>query len=96
MATWTDKRRLHRRLEDRQLRQRERELDAARRICQELSRHLNVDELVKRALTTALDVVNAEAGSVLLADAEAKTLVFRYRPSRSWPRRRASRCGRTV
>jgi signal transduction protein with GAF and PtsI domain len=73
-----DKRKAYRRHEDRQLRQRERELEAARRICQELSRHLNVDELVKRALKTALEVVNAEAGSVLLADAEAKILVFRY------------------
>ncbi len=67
-----------RRHEDLKLLQRERELEAARRICQALFQHINVDELVERALRTALEVVGAEAGSVLLADAKSKQLVFRY------------------
>ena len=67
-----------RRHEDLKLLQRERELEAARRICQALFQHINVDELVERALQTALDVVGAEAGSVLLAELETKHLVFRY------------------
>jgi signal transduction histidine kinase len=67
-----------RRHEDLKLLKRERELEAARRICQALFQHINVDELVERALRTALDVVGAEAGAVLLADPESKQLVFRY------------------
>jgi signal transduction histidine kinase len=54
-----------------------RELNAARRISQALSQHFDVDELVEQALRTALDVVDAEAGSVLLANTESKQLVFR-------------------
>ncbi len=67
-----------RRHEDLKLLKRERELEAARRICQALFQHINVDELVERALRTALEVVGAEAGAVLLADAEFQQLVFRY------------------
>ena len=63
---------------DRRLLQRERELEAARLICQALSQHVNVDELVENALRIALEVVNAEAGSVLLSDDKTKQLVFRY------------------
>ena len=74
----TDRRRAPRRQQDRRLLQRERELEAARLICQALSQHVNVDELVENALRIALEVVNAEAGSVLLADDKAKQLVFRY------------------
>jgi signal transduction histidine kinase len=73
-----NRRRQWRRHEDLKLLQRERELEAARRICQALFQHINVDELVERALRTALDVVDAEAGSVLLADPESRHLVFRY------------------
>jgi signal transduction histidine kinase len=67
-----------RRHEDIRLLRRERELDAARRICQALFQHIDIDALVERALRTALDVVGAEAGSILLADAESQHLVFRY------------------
>jgi signal transduction histidine kinase len=73
-----DRRRAPRRQQDRRLLQRERELEAARLICQALSQHVNVDELVESALRIALEVVNAEAGSVLLADDKTKQLVFRY------------------
>ncbi|TAL12363.1 MAG: GAF domain-containing protein [Nitrospirae bacterium] len=74
----TDRRRAPRRQQDRRLLQRERELEAARLICQALSQHVNVDELVENALRIALEVVNAEAGSVLLSDEKTKQLVFRY------------------
>ncbi|TAL09586.1 MAG: hypothetical protein EPO02_09740, partial [Nitrospirae bacterium] len=77
-VSFPNRRQQWRRHEDLKLLQRERELEAARRICQALFQHINVDELVERALRTALDVVGAEAGSVLLADLESKQLVFRY------------------
>ena len=67
-----------RRHEDLKLLQRERELDAARRICQALFLQKTVDELVEKVLETSLDVVGAEGGSLLLADAESQSLVFRY------------------
>ena len=54
----------------------ERELDAARRISQALFQHLNVEDLVKQALHIALDVVEGQAGCVLLADHDTKQLVF--------------------
>jgi len=56
----------------------QREVEAARRISQTLSQHIEVDELVGEALRTALEVVGAEAGSVLLADPTSKQLVFRH------------------
>ncbi len=59
-----------------QLARRERELDAARTISQALFQHIHVEDLIDQALRTALEVVDAEAGSVLLADPESKTLVF--------------------
>ncbi len=55
-----------------------RELEAARRISEALCQHTHVDTLVEHALRTALDVVGAEAGSVLLFDPESKMLVFRH------------------
>ena len=61
-----------------QLAQRERELLAARRISEALFQHLTLDDLVDRALRTAVDVVNAETGSVILADPDSHELVFRY------------------
>jgi signal transduction histidine kinase len=67
-----------RRGEDRKLHQRERELLAVRQICLALFQHINLNLLVETALTTALEVVNAEAGSILLADAKAQTLVFHH------------------
>ena len=73
-----NRRRHYRRHEDLKLLQRERELEAARRICQTLSLHINMDTLVEGALRTALGVIGAEAGSVLLADPKAHELVFRY------------------
>jgi signal transduction histidine kinase len=55
---------------------RSRELDAARRISEALFQHLSVEELVEQGLKIALEVVNCQAGSVLLAKPETKELVF--------------------
>ena len=54
----------------------ERELDAARRISQALFQHLDLEALVQQAHQIALDVVDAQAGCVLLAKPETKELVF--------------------
>jgi signal transduction histidine kinase len=53
-----------------------RELEAARRISEALFQYQKIEDLVGEALQTALDIVNAEAGSVLLANPETKELVF--------------------
>ena len=53
-----------------------RELDAARRISEALFQHLSVEELVEQGLKIALEVVNGQAGCVLLAKPETKELVF--------------------
>jgi signal transduction histidine kinase len=43
-----------------------------------LFQHLDTDELVEKALTTALEVVEAESGSILLASKDSPELVFRH------------------
>jgi len=67
-----------RRHEDKRLIQRERELEASRRICEALFQHTDVDKIVEMALRATLDVLDAGGGSVLLADLNAGQLVFRY------------------
>ncbi|MDE3224889.1 MAG: hypothetical protein KGN30_05690, partial [Nitrospirota bacterium] len=67
-----------RREEDERLVQRERELEAARRVCQALSQQIQSDALIEHTLRTALDTVGAEAGSILLADAQSEQLIFRH------------------
>ncbi len=74
----SERRSAYRRQQDRRLRARERELEAVRHICQALFQYTDVDELIEHALRTALELVNAETGSVLLADRESKQLVFRH------------------
>lgn len=56
----------------------EQELQAARRVSEALYRHVNIDDLVEEALLTALEVLGADAGSVLLFDRESDQLVFRH------------------
>ena len=73
-----DRRKEPRRLEDRRLLQHARELEAARRMTEVLFEHLDTDELVEKALTTALEVVEAENGSILLASKDSPELVFRH------------------
>ena len=57
---------------------RERELESARRISESLFQQNSVDSVVERALLTALQVVDATAGSVVLVEKESGQLIFRY------------------
>ncbi len=54
------------------------ELDAARRISEALFQHLSVEDVVEQGLKIALEVVNGEAGCVLLANSDTKELVFSH------------------
>ena len=54
----------------------ERELAATQRISEALSPRMNLQELIEHALRTTLEVLNAENGSILLADADREQLVF--------------------
>ena len=67
-----------------------RELEAASRISQALFQHQKVEDLVEEALNTALDIVNAKAGAVLLAYPEAKELVFYHAVGEKPPKRGSS------
>ena len=74
----SNRRRGGRRGEDQILLRRDRVLEAARRISQNIFQYTEVDELVEAALRVALEEVGTDAGSVLLADPEAKRLVFYF------------------
>jgi signal transduction histidine kinase len=54
------------------------QLEAVRLLSETLFQHTKVDALVAKALETALEVLKAEAGSVLLADPATKQLVFHH------------------
>src|SRR5262245_16373442 len=56
--------------------QRERELAATQCIAEALSQGMKLQDLVEQALRTTLDVLDAENGSLLLADANREQLVF--------------------
>jgi len=73
-----ERRRHCRRLEDAKLLQRQRELEAARCISLALFQRINVNELMEQVLRTALEVIGAEAGSILLADPVRRQLIFLY------------------
>jgi signal transduction histidine kinase len=73
-----ERRSVKRRHVDQQLIQREKELEAARRICDALFQHTDVDKIVEMALRTALEVLGVEVGSILLANPDTKQLVFRH------------------
>ncbi len=73
-----DRRKEPRREEDRRLLQHNRELEAARRLTEVLFEHLHPDELIEKTLTTALEVVEAESGSILIASQDSPELVFRH------------------
>jgi len=77
-VTTENRRKGGRRESDRLLLRQARELEAARRISDTLFQHADLDALVEAALHAALQEVGAEAGSILLADADAKTLIFHY------------------
>jgi signal transduction histidine kinase len=73
-----DRRKSPRRFKDRRLLTCERQLEAATKVTRALFEHLTLDELVVKALHIAVDVVNAECGSILLADTDSKQLIFRH------------------
>ena len=73
-----DRRRTERRYRDRRLLRCEREVDAAVRITSALFEHLALDELVVKALQIAIEVANAECGSILLADPGSERLIFHH------------------
>jgi signal transduction histidine kinase len=56
----------------------QRELEAARRISEVLFESPHSDEAIERALDTAVAVVDADGGSILIARAETRELVFRH------------------
>jgi signal transduction histidine kinase len=58
------------------LARRELELAAAMRMSEVFSQEIKLQDLLEQSLHIALDVVNAENGSVLLADPDNHTLVF--------------------
>ena len=56
------------------LARRELEITAARRMSEVFSQQIKLQDLLEQSLHIALDVVNAENGSVLLADTDHHTL----------------------
>jgi signal transduction histidine kinase len=78
LSSFPDRRQLGRRERDNWFYRRAKELEAALCISQALFEELGVDDLVEEVLRTALKVVDAEAGSILLANPDKKELVFRY------------------
>ncbi|MCX7599512.1 MAG: GAF domain-containing protein, partial [Armatimonadetes bacterium] len=56
----------------------QRQLDAVHLIATELGRVTEIDGIVSRSLEVALEIVGAQAGSILLHDPTADKLVFRY------------------
>src|SRR5262249_49197855 len=56
--------------------QRERELAATQWISEVLFQRMTLQDLIEQALRTTLDVLNAENGSLLLADTDREQLVF--------------------
>ena len=71
-----DRRHSSRRTVDLQLTGGNRELQAAFLISEALSEHRRLEDLVDETLHTALEVVNAENGSILLADPGSQQLVY--------------------
>jgi two-component system cell cycle sensor histidine kinase/response regulator CckA len=53
-------------------------LKAIRQLSEALFQFTHVDDMVRQTLHAALEVIGADAGSVLLANAETRQLVFRY------------------
>jgi len=63
---------------ERQLALARRQLEAVQRVSAALYSVTDTDTLLRQALETALDVVEADAGSILLYNADRNALVFRY------------------
>lgn len=63
---------------ERRLRRRERELNAIRRITVALHATTNMEQLVRQALDTAIETVDATGGTIYLHNPEKKVLIFKY------------------
>lgn len=61
-----------------ELKHRERQIAAIRRISDASFSRLSVDDLIRQTLMVAIEVLNADAGSLQMHDPETDTLVFRY------------------
>jgi len=75
-ATTTQKESEYLRVIQEALLHREKEIAAARRVSEALSQRTKLQDLIEQALRTTLDVLDAENGSVLLADPETEQLIF--------------------
>ena len=53
-------------------------LKAIRQVSEALFQYTHVDDMIRQTLHAALEVIGADAGSVLLANSETRQLVFRY------------------
>jgi signal transduction histidine kinase len=70
-----DRRRAPRRTVDLRVTNGNRELETALLISQALSRHSTLEDLIVQTLDTALEAINAESGSILIADAASQQLI---------------------
>jgi signal transduction histidine kinase len=70
-----DRRRAPRRTVDLRVTNGNKELETALLISQALSRHCALEDLIVQTLDTALETVNAESGSIFIADPEAQQLI---------------------
>ncbi len=77
-APFPEKRRALRRAEDHRRTVVTRELDAARRVSEILFQVRHPDDVINRALEIAVEVLDAEGGSILIADPQTRQLVFRH------------------
>lgn len=73
-----DRRREIRRQEDHEIRREAFQFEVAKHLCDTFFQHHSVTDLIETVLHKALDVVDAENGSILMADHDAGTLVFKY------------------
>ncbi len=53
-------------------------LESIRHLSETLFQFTNVEDMVRQVLHTALETIGEDAGSILLADAKTKQLIFRY------------------
>lgn len=74
-AALQDRRRAPRRTVDLRVTNGSRELETALLISQALSRHSTLEDLVAQTLDTALEAINAESGSILIADSTSQQLI---------------------
>jgi signal transduction histidine kinase len=73
-----EQRRSMRRAEDQRLLDIEQELEATLQVREVLFDELDFDDVIKKSLETALEVVSAEGGSILVAEHEAEELIYSH------------------